>query len=75
MIRLIADFLRPYHRALVIVVVLVAIQAIANLYLPFLNADIINYGVITGDIGYILRTGGVMLAITLVLGVVSVIAV
>ena len=75
MIRLIAEFLRPYHRALVIVVVLVAIQAIANLYLPFLNADIINYGVITGDIGYILRTGGVMLAITLVLGVVSVIAV
>ncbi len=57
------------------VVVLVAVQAMANLYLPFLNADIINYGVVTGDIGYILRTGGVMLAITVVLAVVSVIAV
>ena len=75
MIGFIFDFLRPYRRALVIVVVLVTIQAIANLYLPFLNADIINYGVVTGDIGYILRTGAIMLGITLVLGVVSVIAV
>lgn len=75
MIGFIWGFLRPYRRALVVVVVLVAVQAMANLYLPFLNADIINYGVVTGDIGYILRTGGVMLAITVVLAVVSVIAV
>ena len=75
MIGLIAQYLRPYRRALLVVVVLVAIQAVANLYLPFLNADIINNGVVTGDIGYIVRTGVLMLGITLILGVVSVIAV
>ena len=75
MIGFIADFLRPYRRALMIVVVLVAIQSIANLYLPFLNADIINFGVVTGDIGYILRTGALMLVITLILGAVSIVAV
>jgi ATP-binding cassette subfamily B protein len=65
-IRLLRDRLRPYWRQISIVVVLVLIQAIASLYLPTLNADIINDGVITGDTGYILRTGGIMLAVTLV---------
>ena len=53
-------------------VVLVLIQAIGNLYLPNLNADIINNGVAKGDLGYIWRTGAVMLGITLVLGVIAV---
>ena len=55
--------------AALVVVVVLAVQAIGNLYLPDLNADIINNGVVTGDTGYILRVGGVMLAVTLVLGV------
>ena len=50
-------------------------QVIANLYLPFLNADIINNGVVTGDIGYIVQTGAIMLGISLGLAVISVIAV
>ena len=66
MIRLLRDRLLPYWRQICIIVVLVLIQAIASLYLPTLNADIINDGVITGDTGYILRTGGIMLAVTLV---------
>ena len=41
-----------------------SIQAIANLYLPELNAEIINNGVATGDTDYILRTGGFMLVVT-----------
>ena len=45
-----------------LVMVLLLVQAIANLYLPDLNADIINNGVAKGDTDYILRTGGVMLA-------------
>jgi ATP-binding cassette subfamily B multidrug efflux pump len=69
------SFLRPYRTAITIVVVLIAIQSLTNLYLPFLNADIINDGVITGDIGYILEVGAIMLGLTLALGVVSVIAV
>jgi ATP-binding cassette subfamily B protein len=55
--------------------VLLLVQAIASLYLPSLNADIINNGVVPGDNGYILRTGGFMLVVTLLLGVCAVVAV
>ena len=72
LLRLLRVRLRPYTREVAIVVVLVLIQAIANLYLPNLNADIINNGVSKGDVAYIWRTGVVMLGITLVLGVISV---
>ncbi len=64
--RLLRERLLPYWRQIVVVLVLLLVQAIANLYLPTLNADIINNGVITGDTAYILRTGAVMLAVTLV---------
>src|SRR5438477_185526 len=72
LIRLLRSYLQPYIREVAIVIVLVLIQSIANLYLPNLNADIINNGVAKGDIPYIWRTGGVMLGITLVLGVIAV---
>jgi ATP-binding cassette subfamily B protein len=72
LIRLLRTYLRPYTREVAIVLVLVLIQSIANLYLPNLNADIINNGVAKGDIPYIWRTGTVMLGITLVLGVLAV---
>ena len=45
------------------------------LYLPSLNADIIDNGVATGDTGYILRTGAMMLGVTLVQVVCSIAAV
>ncbi|HYS97560.1 MAG TPA: ABC transporter ATP-binding protein [Candidatus Dormibacteraeota bacterium] len=72
LIQLLRTYLRPYTREVVIVGALVLVQSIANLYLPNLNADIINNGVAKGDIGYIWRTGAVMLGITLVLGVLAV---
>ncbi|TMB98509.1 MAG: ABC transporter ATP-binding protein [Chloroflexi bacterium] len=72
LIRLLRTYLRPYSREVSIVVVLVTIQSIANLYLPNLNADIINNGIAKGDIPYIWRTGGVMLAVTLAMGIVAV---
>lgn len=75
MIALISRYLQPYRSALIIVVVLTTMQVIANLYLPFLNADIINNGVVTGDIGYIVRTGAIMLGISAGLAVISVISV
>ena len=65
LIRLLRDYLRPYRRDLSLVVVLQLVQTLATLYLPTLNADIIDNGVITGNIGYIMRTGGFMLAVTL----------
>ena len=64
MMRLLLDRLKPYRPQLALVSVLVLIQALANLYLPTLNADIIDNGIVTGDTGYIWRTGGLMLAVT-----------
>jgi len=66
LIRLLRTFLRPYRKAITAVVVLQLVQSLATLYLPTLNADIIDRGVITGDTHYILRTGGIMLAVTVV---------
>jgi len=75
MIRLLRERLRPYWRRIVVVLALLLVQAIANLYLPTLNADIINNGVVTGDTAYILRTGGLMLGVTLVFVLAAVVAV
>ncbi len=75
MIGLLVRYLRPYRGALVLVVVLLAAQSIGNLYLPSLMGDIINNGVAKGDTGYIMRTGGFMLLVTLGLAVCAVIAV
>ena len=62
--KLLVRYLRPYWLLLLGVVVFQAAQSIASLLLPGLNADIIDKGVATGDTAYIIRTGGVMLAIT-----------
>ncbi len=64
--RLIKTHLGPYRKLLTIVLVLQAIQTAAALTLPTLNADIIDNGVLQGDNGYIWRTGGIMLAFSLV---------
>jgi ATP-binding cassette subfamily B protein len=74
-IGLLRRFLAPYRGPLVLVIVLLLVQAFGNLYLPELNADIINNGVVTGDVGYIARVGVAMLAVTLVLGVAAIVAV
>jgi ATP-binding cassette, subfamily B, multidrug efflux pump len=74
-IGLLVRYLRPYRWALVGVVVLLAAQSIGNLYLPSLMGDIINNGVAKGDTGYIVRTGGFMLVVTLALAACAVVAV
>jgi ATP-binding cassette subfamily B multidrug efflux pump len=74
MIKLLRIYLRPYTRQVALVIALLTVQAIANLYLPNLNADIINDGVVKGDIGYIVQTGGLMLLVTLLLALCSVVA-
>jgi ATP-binding cassette subfamily B multidrug efflux pump len=66
LLRLLRVYLRPYRAALAALVVLQLVQSLATLYLPTLNADIIDNGVITGNTHYILRTGGIMLAVTVV---------
>ena len=75
LIRLLSTYLRPYRGPAMLVILLVLTQSIGNLYLPNLNADIINNGVAKGDIGYIWRTGGLMLALAIGVGILAIIAV
>ncbi|PJJ61574.1 ABC transporter ATP-binding protein [Compostimonas suwonensis] len=63
---ILSRFLRPHWPLLVAVVAFQLVQSMASLYLPTLNADIIDNGVATGDTGYIMGVGGLMLLITLV---------
>ena len=63
--RLLRGYLGRYRGALIAVVILQALQAAAGLYLPSLNARIIDKGVARGDSGYIWSTGAVMVVVTL----------
>src|SRR5215469_2239750 len=65
LIRLLRVYLRPYRKPLAFLLVLQLAQTLATLYLPTLNADIIDKGVIFHNTHYILTTGGWMIAITL----------
>jgi ATP-binding cassette subfamily B protein len=66
LIKLLREYLRPYTWLLLVLVGLQLVATMASLYLPSLNADIIDKGVATGDTGYIVSLGGWMLAVTLV---------
>ncbi|NLA59155.1 MAG: ABC transporter ATP-binding protein [Firmicutes bacterium] len=68
-------YLKPYWRQVLLGVILVLVEAMSNLYLPNLNAAIVNNGIARGDMHYILRTGGFMLLVTFLLGVCAALAV
>ena len=74
LVRLLRRHLRPYVGLLLCVLVLQFAQVMASLYLPTLNADIIDEGVATGDAGYIWRMGVFMLVVSVGQGVCSVAA-
>ncbi|WP_045731108.1 ABC transporter ATP-binding protein [Pseudarthrobacter chlorophenolicus] len=63
--KLLVEYLRPHRALLIAVVIFQLAQSIASLYLPTLNADIIDEGVAKGDTSYILSVGSIMLLITL----------
>jgi ATP-binding cassette, subfamily B, multidrug efflux pump len=63
--RLLREYLRPYRGSISIVVVLQLLATLATLYLPTLNAQIIDNGVVKGNTSYILHDGGLMLAVSL----------
>ncbi|WP_432565070.1 ABC transporter ATP-binding protein [Kineococcus sp. SYSU DK003] len=75
LLTLLREHLRPHRGLLAAVVVLQVLQTVASLYLPRLNADIIDRGVATGDTDHIWRVGGLMLVITLVQVVATIAAV
>ncbi|WP_087926850.1 ABC transporter ATP-binding protein [Streptomyces albireticuli] len=66
LVRLMRAYLRPHSKPIAMVVLLQLVQTLATLYLPTLNADIIDNGVVKGDTGYILGLGGWMLGVTVV---------
>ncbi|EYT80929.1 MULTISPECIES: ABC transporter ATP-binding protein [unclassified Streptomyces] len=66
LIRLLRTYLRPYRKPIALLVLLQFLQTCATLYLPTLNAHIIDKGVVKGDTDYILTFGAVMIAISLV---------
>ncbi|MEU6703138.1 ABC transporter ATP-binding protein [Streptomyces wuyuanensis] len=66
LIRLLRTFLRPHRQAITLLVTLQLLQTSATLYLPTLNADIIDNGVVRGDTGYILTFGALMIAVSVV---------
>ncbi|MFE2731198.1 ABC transporter ATP-binding protein [Streptomyces sp. NPDC059349] len=66
LIRLLRTYLGPYKKPIGVLVLLQFLQTCASLYLPTLNADIIDNGVVKGDTGYILAFGPIMIAITVV---------
>lgn len=73
LLALINRFTKPYRRPIAVVLVLTLVQTAGNLYLPAINADIINNGVSTGDISYIWKRGAEMALITLVMVILMVI--
>ncbi|MFJ4768656.1 ABC transporter ATP-binding protein [Streptomyces uncialis] len=66
LIRLLRTYLGPYRKPIAVLVALQLLQTSATLYLPTMNADIIDQGVVKGDTGFILSFGGLMIAVTLV---------
>ena len=65
LLKILRKYLKPYWRLLVAVGVFQLAQSLASLYLPSLNADIVDNGIAKGDIQHIFNVGAVMLGITL----------
>jgi ATP-binding cassette subfamily B multidrug efflux pump len=58
-------YIKPYAIPVTAVIVVVFLQSMADLYLPNLMSDIVNFGITNGDIAYIMRIGGRMLLVAL----------
>ena len=63
LVRILITRSAPYTPYFIAVLVLQALSTAATLYLPSLNAKIIDEGVSQGDVDFIWRTGGIMLAV------------
>jgi ATP-binding cassette subfamily B multidrug efflux pump len=68
------EFMRPDRWFVAVVLVFTFLQTMSSLYLPTLMSNIVDNGVITGHIGYIIRVGALMLGVTAAGGVAAVVA-
>ena len=60
--QILKKYCAPYKGQVALILLMLLVQAIASLYLPNLNADLINNGVAKGNVGYIWHIGEIMLA-------------
>ena len=65
------NYLNPYKRNIALMLLMLFLQVLGTLYLPTLTAQIVNNGIVKGDIGFVWRTGGVMLGVALLTAGVS----
>ena len=72
MVSLLRTYLRPHAWILLAIMLMLLVQAIGSLVLPSLMARIINEGVVTGDTGFIIRIGTVMLLVSVLVGLAAV---
>jgi ATP-binding cassette subfamily B protein len=72
LLKILKQYLKPYKALVLLAFSLLLVQAVANLYLPNLNAELINNGVAKGNIDYIFRIGFVMLGATTLVILVSI---
>ncbi|MEG1003929.1 MAG: ABC transporter ATP-binding protein [Clostridium sp.] len=66
--------LKPYTKQLTFVILLLFVQTMAQLYLPTLLSEIVDTGIINGDVNYILKIGGVMIFVALIGGIATIFA-
>lgn len=66
MLRFSKKLLKPYIRLIIVIIFLQFGQAFLTLYLPRLNAGIIDYGTVHADTGYVMRIGGIMLILSFI---------
>ena len=62
------QYIKPYWKWVLLTIVFIALQSLSDLYLPALNAKIIDDGVMTGDVGKILTYGVLMLIVAILVG-------
>lgn len=67
-----SKYLNPYRGRIVFMLVMLFLQVLGTLYLPTLTAEIVNNGIVKGDLGFVWRTGGIMLGVALLTAVISV---
>ena len=58
-------YIIPYLSAILLAVALLFVQAMCDLALPDYMSDIVNTGIVNGDTAYIIKTGGIMLLVSL----------
>ncbi len=66
------QFLKPYKKRIILMLFLLFVQVIGTLYIPTLTADIVNNGIVAGDLNFVWKTGGFMLLTAMITALVSI---